>query len=294
MWILYSCIYAVLIGVYWLFKKKATTTSGVFSVLALATSFSFLLISFEVIFATSISKTNLLLILIKSFVVVGSWSLQLTAIKHLELSFYAPISVLSVVITFLFGVIVFDEELTIIQIIGAVIIIIGLVLMNLTNVKHKQKNVEQITLPKKTGVTKYVLMAVGSAIFTATSSIFDKIILQTSTTFEMQFWFLLFTAAILWVITFIISICKKQFIIKKSDLKNYWIYLMGLFLAVADFSLFLAYGVPDAKLSLISIITRLNVLVTTLLGIIVLKEKNVWKRLIFLFIILGGAVLVAL
>ena len=94
---------------------------------------------------------------------------------------------------------------------------------------------------------------------------------------------------------FIIECVKqKKFLIEKHDLKNFWIYLVGLFLFLGDMFLFLSYKSPDSQMIIISVISKFKMVVSVLLGLIFFKEDNWLKKLLICFMIFAGILMVSL
>ena len=166
--------------------------------------------------------------------------------------------------SFVLGIVLFKEHAGIWQIIGSVIIVVGVALVNLLDKKQK-------------GNTKFfhIVLLMICALITTSSTVIDKYTTSHLSSYQVQFWFLLFAAIFSWIFFFIDCIKNKQFLIKKHDFKNFWIYLIGIFLFVADAFLFMAYKVPGSQMITISIIVKLQVVVSVLSGIFVFKEKNI-------------------
>ncbi len=280
--ILFTLLYATLIGFYNIFKKLSVRKSSESTILVLFTSVSFLLSLLWLPFGIKIPAKFVLIFALKGFLLSFSWFIVLKVLKTADLSIVTVTNILSAVLSFVLGIVLFKETAGAWQIIGSVIIVLGVALINLTNKNSKG----QIT-------TLQLALLLVSALITTSSNIIDKYTTSHLTSYQVQFWFLLFVCLFSWLFYAIECIKNKKFLIQKSDLKNYWIYLVGLFLFVGDFMLFRAYAVPNSQMITISILSKLKVVITVWLGTFIFKEKNVLKKLLLSSIVILGAILIS-
>lgn len=140
----------------------------------------------------------------------------------------------------------------------------------------------------------HIIYLLISAIITTASVVIDKYTTTYLTNFQVQFWFLLFLFVFSWIFFAFDCLKSKKFLISKIDLKNIWIYLVGVSIFVCDLLLFLSYRCDGSKMIIITTLTRTNVIVTVLAGIIFFKEKNIAAKLLLTLLILAGAILVAI
>lgn len=283
MWILFVFVYAILIGFFVVSNKKASEKTEVIVVLALLVTVAFVAICWRLHDALQTSGIDILILFSKSVIVSISWMLEFYSLKHLDTSVAAPLAVTSLLVSVSAGLTIFNETITIIQIIGMIGVVAGVVFINFDKASVKQKTDK-----------KYIFLALLATLFAGTGSVIDKYALTRVTPSQMQFWFLLFTTILLWVYILFLTIKRKQNIIRKTDFKNYWVYISGILLAVADTFLFYSYSFESSKLSLITIIAKTNVVFAMIFGVIMFKEKNVAKRFIYAGIILAGAILISI
>jgi drug/metabolite transporter (DMT)-like permease len=281
--ILFTVIYACLIGFYNIFKKVATRKSTESTILVLFTTVSFLLSLIWIPTGLAIPFKFVLIFALKGFLLSLSWFIILKVIKSADLSIVTVTNVLSAVLSFILGMILFKETAGIWQIIGSLIIIGGVAGVNLSNRNSKG----QVT-------TLQLCMLLISALITTLSNVIDKYTTTHLTSYQVQFWFLLFVCIFSWIFFLIECIKSKKFLIGKADLKNFWIYLIGIFLFVGDFMLFQAYNVPNSKMITISILSKLKVIVSVFLGAMIFKEKNLIKKVLFSLIVILGAILISI
>lgn len=285
MWIFYSALYGFFNGFYAVFRKKSAEKTNVLFVLALMSTVGFLLSSWYVVFGVSISAESFLFLLLKSAIVCTAWVLELYALKDYFISVLQPLSAVRVVLAFLLAIIVFSEQVFWWQFIGVIVIFIGILLLR-TNTKNEQTNISNSI--QKRCIILYLI----ACICQECSSLIDKFTLQTISSYQMQFWFMLFVAIFLWICFFVVSIKHKKLQASKSDLKNIFIYLAAIMLFVGDQFLFRALNDPASKLSVASMLKQISIIVSVVVGGLVFKEPNLKKKLIFLAMILVGIIIV--
>ena len=280
--IVYSLGYAFLNGFFNSFQKHAVKKSSATAIMAILTTTALIVGLVLIPFGVAIPSKYLWIFALKGFVIVLSWYIILNLLKNTDLTLVAASMIFSTVLTFVAGFTIFNESVSVLQIVGSVIIVAGVTLMNLLN-KTKSGKVNFLTI--------FLLFL--NAVILAGSSVIDKYTTTELSNFQVQFWFLVFACVFAWIFVAFESIKKHEVIIHKHDLINFWPYLVGLFLFVGDFFLFMAYKVPNSQMITITIISKLNIIVTTIYGILVFKEQNVTQKIIYISLILAGAVLVS-
>jgi len=141
-WIIYTIIYAIFTGFFQSAKKKAVEKNSIYEVLAVFSLIAFILIAFTSNNVFNIEMHNIFIILVKSLVVVTAWLLGLYAISIMPLSLYSVINLSKIIFSIIMSVIFLGERLTSSIIIGAFIIISGLILVNkLSNKKEDQDSI---------------------------------------------------------------------------------------------------------------------------------------------------------
>ncbi len=131
-----------------------------------------------------------------------------------------------------------------------------------------------------------------SCLFSSISTILDKFIIDKVSSNQMQFWYMFFLAILLWIYFLIVCLKEKKILIKKSDWKNYLIYIISIILIVADRLLFIALEEPNISMSGISILKQLSFIVSIILGGILYKEPGLKYKFIVIILILIGTVVV--
>lgn len=319
MWIACVLVYAIINGFFSVLRKKAGERSHILFVIALYSTVGFLCVSWGAVDASSLTGQALILIIIKSFVVSLSWVFELIALKSYMISSLQPISAVKVAIGFFASMLIFHEANGWWRYIGLAIIFVGLILMN--NFDRRALNRSKETLSSQAVITKPVAQDVGEStnqkvssnvdiltlkrkrilaivcfiiacICSETSGILDKFIVDRVTPTQMQFWFMLFVSIISWVYVLILSIKNKKSIIRESDWKNFYIYIIGVILILQDRFLFIGLTDPNVLVSGVSIMKQISVVVSTIVGGLIFKEPNLKQKIIYLVIILTGIIIV--
>ena len=280
--ILFTLIYATLIGFYNIFKKFSLKKSSESVILVMFTTTAFLLSLVWLPLGMKIPFKFILILACKGFLLSLSWFIILKVLKNADISVVTVTNVISAVLSFALGMILFNETAGVWQIIGSIIIVAGVACINLTNRNSKG----QITFVQ-------LALLLCSALITTSSNVIDKYTTTHLTPYQVQFWFLAFVFVFSWIFFCIECLKNKKFLIQKPDLKNFWIYLVGLFLFVGDFMLFQAYNVPNSQMITISILSKMKVVVTILAGVLIFKEKNFFKKLLFASMVVFGAIMIS-
>lgn len=273
---------AVCIGFYNNFRKISLKKSNEYVILVIFTTTAFLLSLMWIPTGIGIPLRFVWIFALKGFVVALMWFLTLKVLKNADLSLVTITNVFSAVLSFVLGMVIFNEKAGIWQIIGSALIILSVASINLLNKKEKGK-MNFI----------HIIMLFVVALITASTSVIDKYTTTYLNSFQVQFWFLLFVSLFSWMFFAIECFRKRTFLIKKSDLKNYWIYIVGVCLFLGDLMLFLAYRVPNSKMITISVLSNLKVVLTVVMGLFIFKEKNVVKKIALSILVVIGTLMIS-
>lgn len=283
LYIVFALLYAVFNGFFDVLKKKSIQKSSELSTLVIFTGVSFLCSLVWIPFDVGISSDKIWLFVLKGFLLTINWFVLLRILKDADVSIVSLTTVVSSVITFIVGIVGFGERASVIQYIGAGLVILGAILINLINKKENGKiNV------------KLIILLLISAIIGAVSAVIDKFTTQTLSAYQVQFWFLLFVFLFSCIFFAIECAKNKRFLLQKSDFKNYWIYIVGIALFLGDFFLFLSYTMTGSKMIIITTLSKFKVVVAVLLGIFLFKEKSVLKKILISLLVFVGVLLVSL
>ncbi len=312
-WMLLVLFYGVLKGVREIVKKMALKKNSVIEVLFFYTFLAFLFVLPQAKNAGGLKGMDYFWIALKAFFVFLAWICSFRAIKKMPISLYGVLDLSRVLFATLLGVVVLDETLGTMQTIGLVLVSSGLLLLKyrptFLNFNRKKENtavpdkgtfieqknetiykdspVLQTIKPKEESVkTIYIVFAFISCIMNALSGLMDKILMKDMTSSQLQFWYMLFLVSY-YGIYMLISRTK----LSRDIWKNGWIWLLSILFVAADKALFIANGMADSRVTIMTLVKQSGCVVTILAGKLIFKEKNVGYKLFCAAIIVLGIVI---
>ncbi len=283
MWVLLAILSALCLGVYDIMKKLSVRGNDVLTVLLLTTFFGALLMSPVLIMNFANGTVGLgdvprghLLILVKSFIVLGSWLLGYFAIKHLPLTIQGPINASRPVMVLTGAVLIFHEQLNWVQWVGIILGFASLFLISRIGAR------EGFSLRN----SRWLLMAIGAAVLGAVSALYDKYLLRYFNPLDVQAWYTLYQCVIMGASILVLKrVARKEGACSRFSWR-WTILLVSVFLTVADIAYFYALSQPDSMISVISMLRRGSVVVPFLYGVLVLHERNVRAKVADLAVLL--------
>ena len=286
MWITLAVISALGLGVYDIFKKTSLRGNNVLTVLLLNTVVGAALMSPVVVgnildgsWGFGGNAASHLLILLKSGIVLASWTMGYFAMKHMPLTITGSINATRPVLVLVGALLIFGERLNALQWVGTVLGFVSLFLISRIGRK------EGFSL---TG-SKWIWLAMGATVMGAVSGLYDKYLLRSLPALEVQAWYSLYQVAIMGVT---IALLRRLGHADGTPFQWRWtIPCIAIFLTAADLAYFYCLSLPGAMISVVSMIRRGSVLVSFLYGAVVLREKHIGLKLIDLAILLLALVL---
>ena len=286
MWITLAVISALGLGIYDIFKKTSLRGNNVLTVLLLNTVFGAALMSPVVVgniidgsWGFGGNAASHLLILLKSGIVLASWTMGYFAMKHMPLTITGSINATRPVLVLVGALLIFGERLNALQWVGIVLGFVSLFLISRIGCK------EGFSL---TG-SKWIWLALGATVMGAVSGLYDKYLLRSLPALEVQAWYSLYQVAIM---AATIALLRRSGHADSTPFRWRWtIPCIALFLTAADLAYFYCLSLPGAMISVVSMIRRGSVLVSFLYGAVVLREKHIGLKLIDLAILLLALVL---
>jgi bacterial/archaeal transporter family protein len=279
-WLLLTIASAFLLGLYDYLKKVALSDNAVMPALfgSVATgalvwlpfiawsAFSPDTLPLELFHVSAISWHGHLLLFAKAALVGASWLCGYYGLEALPLSVAAPIRATAPLWTITMAILLFNESPSAKQVTGMAVIFISFFAFTLVSRREGIRFVRD----------KAVFYMIAATLLGAASSLYDKFLLQNTrlTPGQVQAWFSVYTA-LLMTPPLLLWLCRR----KRHPFHWRWsIPLIGLTLLAADLLYFTAIAQPGALISLISPVRRSSVVVSFLLGIIVLREKQVGPK----------------
>ncbi|MBO5272681.1 MAG: EamA family transporter [Muribaculaceae bacterium] len=288
MWILLAVASALCLGVYDIFKKLSLNGNNVLTVLFFNTAFGALLMSPVIIEglingSVGLGETSMghFHILIKSFIVLSSWLCGYFGLKHLPLTIAGPINATRPVMVLIGAMLIFGERLNLLQWGGVILGISSLYLIS--------------RIGRKEGISikhnRWLWLSFGAMVMGAVSGLYDKYLLRQYYPLEVQAWYSFYQFVIMGIT---IAIIKR---VKRDTTPFQWrwtIPCIALFLTIADIAYFYSLSLDDSLIAVVSMIRRGSVIVSFLFGVIMLHEKNVKLKIIDLWILLVGLILLVI
>ena len=296
MWLIFAFLSAALLGFYDTFKKKALTCNAVVPVLFLNTLFSSLIFLPFIILS---SQTSLLdgsmfhvpgggwdvhkYIILKSCIVLSSWVFGYFGMKHLPLTIVGPINATRPVMVLVGALIVFAERLNLWQWIGVLLAVASFFMLSRSGRK------EGIDFRRN----HWIWMIVAAAVLGAVSGLYDKYLMAPAADggvgldqMIVQSWYNIYQCLMMGVMLLFLWWPKRG---HTTPFRWDWgIICVSVFLSAADFVYFYSLSLPDAMISVVSMIRRGSVVVSFVFGAMMFHEKNLKSKVADLALVLLG------
>lgn len=299
MWLSLAFLSAALLGCYDVFKKHSLRENAVIPVLLLNTVFCSLIFLPLILgsswgwiaegsqwFVPTGDMTMHGLILLKAIIVLSSWILGYIGIKHLPITIVGPINATRPVMVLLGALFVFGERLNVWQWAGVAVALLSFYLLSRSGRR------EGINFAHN----RWIYCVVFAAILGAVSGLFDKYLLSPLSQggegldrMAVQGWYNLYQCGMMWMVFF-----SMWYPMRRRTTPFKWkhsIVLISVFLTMADFMYFYALSMPDALVSVVSMIRRGSVVVSFVFGAWMFREKNLRAKAFDLLLVLLSMVL---
>ena len=275
MWLTLAFLSAALLGLYDVSKKQALRGNAVIPVLFLNTLFSSIIfLPFILLSATTgvLDETLLYVpvcgwevhryVIIKSFIVLGSWLFGYFSMKHLPITIVGPINATRPVMVLLGALFIFGERLNGYQWVGVLLAMASFMLLSRSG--------------RKEGIdfrhNRWICFVVLSSLLGAVSALYDKFLMQRFDSMVVQSWFTIYQFFIMGVVLLVLWYPKRR---QGTPFHWSWaIPLISFFLSVADFAYFTALAQEDSLIAVVSMVRRGSVVVSFLCGALLFREKN--------------------
>ena len=296
MWLSFAFLSAVLLGFYDSCKKQALGGNAVIPVLFLNTLFcSLIFVPFIVLsYCSPVLDDSIFKvadyggwavqkwILLKSVIVLSSWTLGYYGMKHLPLTIVGPINATRPVLVLLGAMLIFGEKLNCLQWTGVLLAVVSFFMLSRSG--------------KKEGIdfehNVWIYAVVGAAILGAVSGLYDKFLMNPNglalDKMAVQSWYNIYQCDMMGVMMMLIWYPNRR---KTTPFSWKWsIIFISIFLSVADFVYLYALSMPGAMISIVSMVRRGSVIVSFLFAALVFKEKNLRSKAVDLALVLLGMV----
>lgn len=300
MWLILAFCSAMLLGFYDVSRKTALKGNMVMPVLLLNALFSTLLfLPFILLSAyTHVLDGSLFAvasgdwsvhkyILLKSLIVSGIYLFGYLATQNLPLTIYGPVNATRPVITLLGALTLFGERLNGWQWTGIIIAGFSLIMLGRSG--------------KKEGINfahnRWILCLAIATLLGGISGLYDKYLMASPDDggigldrMMVQSWSNIYLLLIMMVATAVHILFSQH---RQAHISFHWhwsIPCIALFLCAADFIYLLALSMPDALISVVSMVRRASVIVTFAFGAMLFHEKNLKSKVVDLCLVIIGMV----
>ena len=299
MWLAYAFLSATLLGFYDVFKKQSLKGNAVIPVLFLNTLFSsliflpFILLSLTggsplegtIFYVPTAGWEVHKYVVLKSLIVLSSWTFGYFGMKHLPLTIVGPINATRPVMVLVGALLVFGERLNVYQWIGVLLAIFSFFMLSRSG--------------RKEGIDfkhdKWIYFVVLASMLGAVSGLYDKYLMAPLSEgglgldrMIVQSWYNIYQLGMMGVIMMLLWYPKR-----KSTTPFHWhwcIILISIFLSAADFVYFYSLSLDGALISVVSMVRRGSVIVSFLCGALFFREKNLKSKAVDLLLVLLGMI----
>jgi len=295
MWIFLVLFYGVLKGIREIVKKMALKKNSVIEVLFFYTFLAFLFVLPQAKDAGGLEAKAYIAIAAKAFCVFLAWIFSFRAINKMPLSLYGVLDLSRVLFATLLGVVVLHESLGMMQTFGLIFVSTGLLLLKYHPpflyrlfIKDENTNTDESIKHASNDSIKplYIFFAFFSCMMNALSGLLDKILMQDMNSSQLQFWYMLFLVSY-YGIYMLVTRTK----VSRDVWKNGWIWLLSILFVAADKALFIANGMADSRITIMTLLKQSGCVVAILAGKFIFKEKNTGYKLFCAAIIVIGIVI---
>lgn len=296
MWAIWAIIAAVFLGIYDIFKKTSLNNNAVLPVLLISVFTSAVIFGTFILgstinadffrqhhlFVPAISGKEHFLIVAKAILVLASWILAFFAIKHLPLTIVTPIRATAPFWTLLGALLIFSEQLSLLQWMG---LITTLTFFYLFSTTGKLEGINFKT-------NKWIYLIIAATLLGSASSLYDKYIITEIDRLAVQAWSGIYQFIILLLVVALFWYPKRH---KTTPFQWRWsIPLIGAFLVITDYFYFYAISLPDSLISVISGIRRSGVIIPFTFAALFFNEKNIGRKGLYLAGIITGVILMVI
>ena len=297
-WLLLAFLSATLLGFYDAFKKEALRENAVIPVLFLNTLFSSIIfLPFIILSGQTEILDNTIFhvasggwemhkyIVLKSLIVLSSWVLGYFGMKHLPLTIVGPINATRPVMVIVGALLVFGEHLNGWQWMGVLLAVMSFMMLSSSG--------------KKEGIdfrhNHWIWMIVGAAVLGAISGLYDKYLMAPEGSggvgldrMMVQSWYNIYQCGMMLIMLAILWWPKHK---QTTPFHWHWSIIgVSIFLSTADFVYFYSLSLPDAMISIVSMVRRGSVIVSFLFGAAFFHEKNLRAKAVDLALVLLGMI----
>jgi transporter family protein len=281
-WLHWILVSSIGLSLYDLCKKASVRNNAVFPTLFISTASGWTALSVYLLAtggmsaALDIGRRDIFLLLVKSCIVAASWTATYMALKTLPITCAAPIRATGPLWTLIGAVVLFSEMPGPVQACGMALVLAGCLFFSKTSVANAVS-----------GGGRAVTLAFAGTVLGSCRALYDKHLLQGLGLGPLTvLWWFLGGMCLMYAVAAVFS--RKGFEWRWS------IPLTGILLAVSDACYFNAIAVPDAQISVLSLVRRSSIVLTFFIGGAIFRETDIRRKAFALGAILLGVALLCL
>lgn len=308
-WVILAFLSALCLGFYDISKKVALRDGSVVDVLTASVLISscILLVPLllsrlapsmmteTVFFVPALDLRGHLLTVLKSVIVLSSWLCAYLALKHLPISIVSPWQATRPMWTLIGAMLIFGERLNPWQWIGVLLAIGSIFVFQLSSSDFRLSSFDfrLSTLSRPRLRSNYYLALALAILIGAGSGLYDKYIMRLYDHNAVQVYYTLYQAVMMLVFCYIHH--RRHPSSPGFHITRLLpVALISVFLVISDNVYMLALQDPDSMIAVVSTIRRGGTVIGFAYGLIFLKEKDPYKKVLCMLGILAGLICLAL
>ena len=307
-WVILAFLSALCLGFYDISKKVALRDSSVVDVLTASVLISSCILLVPLLlsrlapsemtetafFVPTLDLRGHLLTVLKSVIVLSSWLCAYLALKHLPISIVSPWQATRPMWTLIGALIIFGERLNPWQWTGVLLAIGSIFVFSFFTREHKSLH------SLRSADSRYYIALALAILIGACSGLYDKYIMRLYDHNAVQVYYTLYQAVMMLVFCYIhhrrhpSPVPPHPSPVTRNPLPLIPISLISVFLVISDNVYMLALQDPDSMIAVVSTIRRGGTVIGFAYGLIFLKEKDPYKKVLCMLGILAGLICLAL
>lgn len=311
MWVVLAFVSALCLGCYDVSKKIALRANGVVDVLTASVLISSGVLVVPLLLSRLAPEALLntpfyvpqmdmrghLLTVLKSAIVLSSWIFAYVSLKHLPISIVSPWQATRPMWTLIGALLIFGERLNAWQWAGVMLAIGSIFVFSFFGRTQGLPRFARLSSLRREPDARYYVCLALAIIIGACSGLYDKYMMRQFDHNAVQVYYTLYQAVMMTVFCYVHHRrhATTPTLSAGSDGHSLIaIPLISLFLIISDNVYMLALQDPDSMIAVVSTIRRGGTVIGFGYGLLFLKEKDPWKKILCMLGILVGLICLAM
>ena len=238
-----------------------------------------------------------LLTIVKSAIVLSSWIFAYVAIKHLPISVVSPWQATRPMWTLIGALLIFGERLNLWQWAGVVLAVGSIFLFSFSNGESGKSGISHLSRLRQEPDAKYYVCLALAILIGACSGLYDKYMMRQFDHNAVQVYYTLYQAVMMTVFCYLHHkrhATRPMLHAGADGWALMAIPLISVFLVISDNVYMLALQDPNSMIAVVSTIRRGGTVIGFAYGLLFLKEKDPWKKVLCMVGILTGLICLAM